>query len=242
MWFFGGGWVLGSIEMADATCRKLALETDCLVISVGFRRAPEAKFPAAVDDCYSATLWVEQHARELNGLPNCIAVGGESSGGNLAAAVALMSRDRGAPPLIAQLLVCPVMARDFSWPSYREMGSESRPSIELMKWFWDLYLKDDADAKNPYAAPLTARDLANLPPAIILTAGCDTLRDEGAAYAKRLQQSGVAVLYQCFPGTVHLLFLLSDNLQKGRQAIAVASQALRSHFADRVRSPVTVSR
>jgi acetyl esterase len=163
-------------------------------------------------------------------------VGGESAGGNLAAAVALLARERGAPSLTFQLLVCPVMARDFSWPSYREMGKDTRPSIELMKWFWDLYLNSEEDASNPYAAPLLAKDLSGLPPAIVLTAGCDSLRDEGDAYARRLQDAGVPTSYRCYPGTIHLLFLLADRIQKGRQAIADACQEMRSAFALRTAS------
>ena len=226
-WFHGGGWVLGSLDSEDGTCRRLANAAGCVVVSVEYRLAPEAKFPAAAEDCYAATDWAARNAAAIGGDPSRIAVGGDSAGGNLAAAVSLMARDRGGPPLAFQLLVCPIIERNFETGSYRDCANLYRPTRDLMAWFWGHYLEDEADAENPYAAPMKANDLSSLPGALVVTAEFDPLRDEGEAYARRLAEAGVAARHVRYDGAVHFLFLLANVLEKGRRAIDEAAAALR---------------
>ena len=231
VWFHGGGWVVGDLETADPTARHLAVGANCVVISVDYRLAPETKFPGAADDCYAATVWSAQHATRLNGDPSKIAVGGDSAGGNLAAVVALMARDRGGLSLAFQLLVYPVTARDFATPSYRQNADGYGLTLDAMRWYWDLYLQHPDDAANPYAAPLVAPNLKGLPPALVITAECDPLCDEGEAFAKRLQAAGVPTTYRRYDGMIHGFFGMPAVLDKGRQAVAEACAALQQAFA-----------
>lgn len=238
VFFHGGGWVLGSIEGSDATCRSLANAAGCVVVSVEYRLAPEHKFPAAADDCYAATRWVAENAAAINVDPSRIAVGGVSAGGNLAAVVSLMARDRGGPSLVHQLLVVPVTDRNFETPSYRENAEGYGLTRDSMTWFWNHYLGDEHDARHPYAAPLQAADLRGLPPATVITAEYDPLRDEGAAYAQRLREAGVPVRSICYDGMIHTFFSMASLLVKGRQAVDEAGAALRAAFAQRPGIPV----
>jgi acetyl esterase len=231
VWFHGGGWVVGDLDTADPVARHLTVGAECVVVSVDYRLAPETKFPGAADDCYAATIWAAQHAARLNGDAEKLAVGGDSAGGNLAAAVALMARDRGGPALVFQLLVYPVMARDFETASYRRHGDGYNLTRDSMRWYWDHYLSDPADASNPYAAPLAAQNLKGLPPALVITAEYDPLCDEGEAYARRLQAAGVPTTYRCYDGMIHGFFGMSAVLDKGKQAVAEACSALRHAFA-----------
>jgi acetyl esterase len=230
IWFHGGGWVMGSIDMADNTCRHLALRAGCLVVSVGYRLAPESKYPAAVEDAYQATCWIAENADQVNGLKNFIAVGGESSGGNIAAVVALMARDRSMPRLIFQLLVYPVIAPDFSTESYQQNGKRFGPSTEMMRWFWQHYLRNETDALEPYASPMRAGSLKGLPPTLVITAEFDALRDEGEAYAKRLKEAGVPMTLSRYDGVIHLFFLLANRIDKGQLALDEAAEALKAAF------------
>jgi acetyl esterase len=231
VWFHGGGWVVGDLESADATARHLTRGANCVVVSVDYRLAPEAKFPGPAEDCYAATRWVAQNAASINADPQKIAVGGDSAGGNLAAAVSLMARDRGGPPLALQLLVYPVTDRDFSTESYIQNAEGYQLTRDSMVWYWNHYLQSDADAANPYAAPLQAPDLRNLPPALVITAEYDPLRDEGEAYAHRLEAAGVTVTCTRYDGMIHGFFGMSAAIDKGKQAIAQASAALKEAFA-----------
>ena len=219
VWFHGGGWVLGDLDMEDGTCRRLASRTGCIVVSVAYRLAPEAKYPAAVEDCFAATCWVAANGHTVGGNTNLLAVGGDSVGGTLAAAVCLMARDRNGPTIKHQLMVCPVMDRDFTTATYLEFGDLFRPTTRLMKWFWKHYLGDEGDAAEPYAAPLRAVDVSMLPSATIITAEFDVLRDEGEAYGARLHEAGVPVSVTRCDGTIHFLLLLADRIQKGQEAI-----------------------
>ena len=230
-WYHGGGWVVGNLETADGTARHLAVETGCVVVSVDYRLAPEAKFPAAADDCYAATQWISQNGASINVDPSKLAAGGDSAGGNLAAAVSLMTRDRGGPALAHQLLVYPVTARDFSTGSYRQNAEGYSLTLDAMKWYWDQYMRSDADASNPYAAPAVAKDLSGLPPALVITAEFDPLRDEGEAYAQRLQAAGVSATCTRYDGMIHGFFGMSAVVDKGKQAIAEAATALKQSFA-----------
>ena len=231
VWYHGGGWVVGDLETADPTARHLTVGAQCVVISVDYRLAPETKFPGAADDAYAATVWAAQHATRLNGDPINIAVGGDSAGGNLAAAVALMARDRGGLSLAFQLLVYPVTARDFDRSSYRQNAEGFGLTLDAMRWYWDHYLQHPADASNPYAAPLLAENLKGLPPALVITAECDPLRDEGEAFAKRLQAAGVPTTYSLYDGMIHGFFGMTAVLDKGKQAMAEACAAIQQAFA-----------
>ncbi len=230
VWFHGGGWVIGDLDMADPTARHLSAGAGCVVISVDYRRAPETKFPGAADDCYVATQWAAKHAVQIKGDPDRIAVGGDSAGGNLAAAVSLMARDRSGPALVFQLLVYPVTHCDYTTSSYQSYADGYLLSRDGMKWYWDHYLQNPADARHPYAAPLVAQNLSGLPPALVITAECDPLCDEGAAYARRLPEAGVPTTYSRYDGMMHGFFGMPAVLDKSKQAIAEASAALQKAF------------
>jgi acetyl esterase len=232
VWFHGGGWVVGDLESADATARLLTLGAGCVVVSVDYRLAPEAKFPGPAEDCYAATRWVAEHAAEIGVSGNNLAVGGDSAGGNLAAAVCLMVKDRGGPPLGMQLLVYPVTDRNFETGSYGDNAEGYSLTRETMIWYWDKYLANDADGGNAYAAPLRAQDLGGLPSAVVITAEYDPLRDEGEAYANRLEAAGVPTTLTRYPGMIHGFFGMSAVVDKGKDAIAQASAALTAAFAD----------
>tara|TARA_B100001971_G_scaffold124111_1_gene114297 strand:+ start:5742 stop:6386 length:645 start_codon:yes stop_codon:yes gene_type:complete len=204
--------------------------TACVVISADYRLAPEAKFPVPFEDCYAATQWIAHNAANINVDPTRIAVGGDSAGGNLAAAVSLAARDRGSPSITFQLLVYPVMAMDFGTGSYKQNADGYALTLDDMKWYWNHYLNSDADASNPYAAPLAAKDLSRLPPALVITAEFDPLRDEGEAYAKKLQDAGVPATATRYDGMIHGFFGMSAVTDKGARAISQASTALRSAF------------
>jgi acetyl esterase len=236
VWFHGGGWVVGDLETADGTARRLTAQAGCVVVSVDYRLAPEARFPAAAEDCYAVTQWVAANAAGIDADPGRIAVGGDSSGGNLAAVVSLMARDRGVSPPVFQLLVYPVIARDFDTGSYRQNGEGYGITSDSMKWYWDLYLTDDADASNPYAAPLLAKDLSGLPPALVITAEFDPLRDEGEAYAQRLREAGVTVTYSRYDGMIHGFFGMPAFIDRGRIAVGEASAALKAAFSAKARA------
>jgi acetyl esterase len=238
-WYHGGGWVVGNLETADPTARHLAVETGCVVVSVDYRLAPEAKFPAAADDCYAATKWIADNASEINVDLSRIAVGGDSAGGNLAASVSLMARDRGGPSIVFQALIYPVTERDFSTASYRENADGYLLTLDAMKWYWDHYLKSDADSSDPYAAPAAAKDLRGLPPALVITAAFDPLRDEGEAYARRLQGAGVPTACSRYDGMIHGFYGMSAVIDKGKQAISETAAALRRSFAAKERAATT---
>ncbi len=231
VYFHGGGWVIGNLETHDPVCRKLTRAAGCTVVSVDYRLAPEHKFPAGPEDCYAATRWVAENAASLGADPARIAVGGDSAGGNLAAVVALMARDRGGPPLAYQLLIYPVTDHAFDNPSYRENADGYLLTRDAMIWFWNHYLSHEEEGKNPYASPLKARDLRGLPPALVITAEFDPLRDEGEAYAERLREAGVPVTCSRYHGMIHGFFSLSEIMDQGKKAIEEAAQALRLALA-----------
>ena len=231
VYLHGGGWVIGDLEAYDATCRALTNAAGCLVVAMEYRLAPEHKFPAAPEDCYAATCWVAANAAAIGGDPRRIAIGGDSAGGNLAAVVAQMARDRGGPALVYQLLVYPVTNYGYDTASYRENAEGYLLTRDAMVWFWNHYLRSAADGDNPLASPLRANDLRGLPPAMVLTAEFDPLRDEGEAYAMRLQEAGVPVTLKRYTGTIHGFFSLGAVLDQGKQAMADAAAALRTIFA-----------
>jgi acetyl esterase len=223
VYLHGGGWVLGGLDDTDAVCRAIANAACCLVVSVDYRLAPEHKFPAPAEDAYHATKWIAQNSASLGGNGDPVAVGGMSAGGNLAATVALIARDRGGPPLRCQVLNVPVTDFSFDTPSYRENGKDFLPTRNEMRWFWGHYLATPADGADPYASPLRAPDLCGLPPALVQTAEYDPLRDEGRAYADRLRAAGVPVRYKCYEGMLHMFQgpeALHDMVSYLRQAFA----------------------
>jgi acetyl esterase len=231
VYFHGGGWVIGDLDSYDATCRALTNAAGCVLVSVDYRLAPEHKFPAAAEDCFAALTWVRANAAALGGDARRVAVGGDSAGGNLAAVVAQMSRDRGEPPVALQLLIYPVTDRNFETASYRDNADGYLLTRDAMIWFWNHYLRKDADANSPLASPLKAANLRGLPPAFVLTAEFDPLRDEGEAYAARLREAGVPVTLKRYDGMIHGFVGLSSMFAQGRQAIADAGAALRTAFA-----------
>ena len=232
VFFHGGGWVVCDIDTHDPVCRSLARAAECIVVSVDYRLAPEHKFPAAANDCYAATQWVMNNATLINGDPDRVAVGGDSAGGNLAAVVALMARDRGGPALVFQLLVYPVT--DYytpGTPSYQQNADGYFLTRDDMVWFWNHYLNGEADVANPYACPLRAASLAGLPSALVITAEFDPLRDEGEMYAARLRESGVAAKLVRYDGMIHGFFSMAGVLDQGKKALALAAAQLRTAFS-----------
>ena len=229
IYFHGGGWVVGDLEVVDKPCRALANASHCVVASVNYRVSPETKFPGPAEDCYAATQWLAGHAKDIGANGRFVAVAGDSAGGNLAAAVALMARDRGSPALSYQVLIYPVTAPALGTQaaSYQENAEGYLLTKGSMEWFWDHYLASPDDAKNPYASPLHADDLSRLPPAMVITAEFDPLRDEGIAYAKRLREAGVSVSTSHYDGLIHGFFWLSGALDAGRELTAEIGNELR---------------
>jgi len=233
MYFHGGGWVIGSPDTVETTCTMLANRAGAVVVSVDYRLAPEHKFPAAVEDCYAATLWAAQNAREINGDAARLAVSGDSAGGNLSAVVSLLARDQGGPKLAFQVLVYPVTDFNLETESYRQNGEHYFLTTAMMKWFWNHYIRTEADGQDWRASPLRAEDLSNLPPAFVVTAEFDPLRDEGEAYAHRLLSSGNTVTLKRYAGQIHGFFTMPGAMPAGRQAIEDAAALLRQAFARR---------
>ena len=228
--FHGGGWVIGDLDTADYQCRELCRSVGCIVISVDYRLAPEHKFPAAADDCFAATQWAAANAKRLNGDANRLAVGGDSAGGNLAAVVSQMARDKGGPKLVFQLLVYPVTNADFSTTSYRDNAEGYLLTKTSMEWFWNHYAPGAADRAHPYASPVRATSLARLPPALTMTAEFDPLRDEGEAYAAALQKAGVASECVRYDGLIHGFFAMANVVPAAKPGMDKAIAALRRAF------------
>ena len=231
VFFHGGGWVLGGLDTHDGTCRELANGAGCVVVSVDYRLAPEHKFPAAAEDCYAVTQWAAAHAAELGADAKRLAVGGDSAGGNLAAVVAQIARDRGGPPLVFQLLIYPVIAAAFDTASYRDNAEGYLLTAGDMRWFWNHYLASSADAADPYAAPLGALTLAGLPPALVITAEFDPLRDEGELYAHRLEEAGVPARLTRYDGMIHGFFGMGHMMDKAKAAVQESCANLRQVFS-----------
>jgi acetyl esterase len=232
VYFFGGGWTLGSIETSDGVCRALANAAGCQVVTPGYRLAPEHPFPAAVHDCLAAAAWVADNAAELGADRNRIAVGGDSAGGNLAAVVSLRARDLGGPALAAQLLVYPNTCYHADTESLRDNDDRYMFNQHSVDWYWRNYLSTPQDGRDPLVSPLLAADLAGLPPALVITAEYDPLCDEGEAYANRLRDAGVPVELTRYDGMAHGFFTMSGVLDGARQAVAQAAGYLRKNLAD----------
>ncbi len=225
VYYFGGGWTLGTLDTCDGVCRRLANAARCVTVAVGYRLAPEHKFPAAVHDGHAGLAWVAANAAGLGVDPARLAVGGDSAGGNLAAAIALLARDRGGPALVHQLLVYPNTDYQADTPSMREMTDEHFFNPNSVRWYWGHYLADPRDGASPLASPLRAGDLTGLPAATVITAEYDPLRDEGEQYAARLAAAGVPVDVTRYDGMMHGFFTMSGILDGARTAVAHAACA-----------------
>jgi acetyl esterase len=225
IYFHGGGWVFGNLDTHDSVCRDLAAESGAVVISVDYRLSPEVKFPAAVNDSYAATLWIAANAERLGIDARRISVGGDSAGGNLATVIAMRCRDAGGPALARQLLIYPATdLSSFDTASYRELAEGYFLTRAAMQWFTGHYLASGDQSRLPEASPLHAPNLSGLPPAFVITAEFDPLRDEGEAYAARLQQAGVPVTVKRYPGMVHGFVSMRGVVSDGRQAIQEAAK------------------
>jgi acetyl esterase len=232
VYYHGGGWVIGTIETHDGTCRALARASGAAVLSVGYRLAPEAPFPASLDDCCDALAWAHDHAAMLGVDATRLAVAGDSAGGNLAAAVAIRARDAGGPALRHQLLIYPVTDADFTRASYAENGDGSYfLSTAMMQWFWRQYLGDLPQSHLAGATVLTEPDLAGLPPATLVMAEYDPLRDEGLAYAQRLAAAGNAVESEVAPGMIHGFFSMFEAVPDALPYINRAGERLKAALA-----------
>jgi acetyl esterase len=227
VYFHGGGWVAGDLEMVDPLCTKLTSRAGAVVVSVDYRLAPEHKFPAPLTDCYSATQWVSDNAAELNVDPRRIAVGGDSSGGNLAAAVSVVARDSGTLDLAFQLLFYPVTNLDYETNPYRANGTGYFLTTDMMRWFWDHYLESEDIGRDMRASPLLVEDASGLPPPFVVTAEFDPLRDEGEAYAELLREAGNDVTVKRYDGQIHGFVTRSGIMDKGKQAIEDAATQMR---------------
>jgi len=228
VYFHGGGWVIGDLETHDSLCRHLANAARCVVVSVDYRLAPEHKFPAAVEDCFFATSWVAEQAEALGIDRDRVAVGGDSAGGNLAAVVSLLARDRGAPRLCFQALLYPAVDCSMTHPSHERFAEGYLLTRPAMRWFYGHYLRGSADVENWRASPLRAADLSGVAPALVLTAGNDVLCDEGAAYAYRLQQQGVPVQLRHFPDQIHGFLTMGKIVRAAEPALDEVAAALRT--------------
>ena len=230
--FHGGGWVYLNLDTHDGYCRTLANRAECAVLAVEYRKAPEYAFPAPVEDCYTALCWVSNNASDLGLDGSRIGVVGDSAGGNLAAAVTLLARDRGGPELQLQVLTYPAVDGTMSCPSIEENAAAPLLGRPQMTWFWEHYIPKGTDVRDPRLSPLHAEDLSKLPPAIISTAEFDPLRDEGEAYADKLKAAGVEVDYQRFNGVFHGFMLLAKLIPEGQQLIAAQCEFIKQKFAE----------
>lgn len=231
MYFHGGGWVIGTVDSSEALARSIAEASGCIVVSVEYRLAPEHKFPMGLEDCYAATRWAAEEAASFGGDGSRLAVSGDSSGGNLAAAVCLVARDRGGPAIAYQALIYPVLDRDFKTKSYEENANGYLLTRRMMVSNWRDYLDREETASDPYAAPVQSKDVSGLPPAYVLTAEYDPLRDEGATYSGMLERAGVPTRYVCYDGMVHGFFGFTGQVDMASVAVADLGAALREALA-----------
>lgn len=225
MYFHGGGWVLGSFETYDRFLRQLVNGTEAALVFVEYSLAPEEQYPVALEECYAATRWLSENGLELGLDVSRLAVAGDSAGGNLAAAVCLLAKERGGPRIAAQTLIYPATAAGFDTPSFHQFGQGYYLTAEGSRWFWHQYAPDRAADQDPHACPLVAsiEQLTDLPPALIITGECDVLRDEGEAYAGKLMQAGVPVTCTRYLGVIHG-FIGINALAESEPARAAISQ------------------
>ncbi|MDF0725410.1 alpha/beta hydrolase [Cytobacillus sp. S13-E01] len=237
VYFHGGGWVIGDLDSHDPLCREIANTAQCVVVSVDYSLAPEHKFPTAVNDAFAATKWVYENAGSINVDSSRLAVGGDSAGGNLAAAVSYLAKQEGAPSITYQVLLYP--ATNFgNTESYQLFSEGYFLTKSAMNWFRDCYLNGPEDVRNPLAAPLQIEDKRDLPRALIITAGFDPLRDEGKAYADSLSGAGVETEYKCYDGMIHGFVSMFALLDQGKVAVEHVGNSLRGVFEAKVKDEV----
>ena len=232
VYYHGGGWVIGTIDTYDASARELAMATSAIVVAVEYRKAPEHKFPAAHEDAYAAYQWVLRNADTFEGDPSMVAVAGESAGGNLAAALCLMTRARGEVLPVHQALIYPVAGYDFHTPSYQEHAYAQPLNKPMMAWFFEKYLKNPEDGNNSWIDLVNAPNLSGLPSATIITAEIDPLQSEGKRYADRLLEDGVPVMYRNFEGVTHEFFGMGAVVGDAKQAVRLVAEGIKGSFDD----------
>lgn len=237
MYFHGGGWVLGDVETYDRFVREIVNGSGAAVVFVEYSRAPEERYPVAVEECYAATQWVADHASEIRVLPDQIAVAGDSAGGNIAASVTILAKQRGGPRIDVQVLIYPATTATFDTPSFEQFADGHFLTRDATLWFWRQYVPDPAQDSEPTACPLKASldQLKDLPPALIITAECDILRDEGEMYARKLAQAGVSATCTRYLGAIHGFMGLNALAETpaARAATAQMNDRLRQVFAAR---------
>jgi acetyl esterase len=231
VYFHGGGFVAGDIDTHDATARYFSKHADAIVVGVDYRLAPEHRCPTQIDDAYAALLWTAEHASELRGDPARIAVAGDSAGGNLAVVMTQLAKERGGPRIAFQVLIYPWLdlRAEASSPSRLEFGGGdyflANPDLD---WMRTLYLPDGASAADPRVSPILYEDLSGLPPTVIMTAGCDPVRDDGKVYGDRLAAAGVPVEYRCFEATIHACVSFAGAIPTGLEALAFLASRVRA--------------
>lgn len=232
VFFHGGGWLLGDLETHDALCRELANATECVVIAVDYRLAPEHRFPAGLEDCYAATRWVANNAETVGARPDRLAIAGDSAGGTLAVGVGLLARDRDGPEIDYQVLAYPATDYAFDTDSYEENAQGYFLTRKDMERFWNGYLRSELDGRHPYASTLRTRNLDGLPPSFVLTSGFDPLRDDGLKLADRLSDAGVPTRHVRYDDMIHgfLTMLADPELDRAYEAIETIGDAVRSEL------------
>lgn len=230
IYLHGGGFVIGDIDVGNTVCCNIANGSNCIVVSVGYRLAPEHKFPVALQDSIKATKWVADNANSINADSSRIAIGGDSAGGNMATVISSLSRKEGYPSIKYQVLIYPMTNMDFDTKSYRENGEGYILTRESAMWFVRQYLNDEEEKNNPLVAPMLAENLEGLPPALIITAQYDPLRDDGSLYASKLIEHGVDVEYKCYKGMIHGFLWMTEIIKQGEQAIDHIANRLSSVF------------
>jgi len=234
VYYHGGGWVIGDLDTHENVCTALCARSETVVLSVDYRLAPENPFPAAVEDAYATAEWAAEFAGDISGDPGRVAVGGDSAGGNLTAAVTLMAKDQDGPDLSHQLLIYPAVASPavHEFDSHEENAEGYFLERDSMDWFYERYVESEAHARNEYLAPLLTRDLSDLPPATVVTAGFDPLHDEGAEYAERLEAAGVDVEHRNFEGMIHGFAQMMEMVDGGEEAIDFLAAELAASLAE----------
>jgi acetyl esterase len=230
VYFHGGGWVIANLDVYEPSCRALSNAAEAIVVSVAYRQAPEHKCPAAVEDAYAATNWIMENAAQLGGDPSRVALAGESAGGNLATVACQIVKENGGRMPVAQLLIYPVTDARGGYRSYEENVNSAPLKTSMMSWFLKHYLKTDLQKLEKYVSPILAEDLSGLPPAIVITAEFDPLRDEGEAYAAKLAAAGVSVMAKRFDGVSHEFFGLTGTVGKAKEALDFAVEGLKKVF------------
>jgi acetyl esterase len=228
VWLHGGGWVYGNVDLNDTFCRTVANTVEAVVLNVDYRLAPEHPYPAPLDDVVAMVSWAQEHSSGVGGDPSRVAVGGESAGGNLAAAAALRLRDSGAPPLSLQVLVCPLLDSAMTSDSYQEHGEGKFMTTSLLTWAWQYYAK--GQLTEPYASPMHAADVSGLAPALIINAEYEPIHDDGAAYYRRLRDAGVPAEWINFDGMIHGFFEMATQFPQARDAWQAVMRALTTAF------------